>query len=349
MNLQLSDFEYDLPKDFIAQKPLERRDDSRLMVLDRERKSIEHSNFHHLPDFLAEGDILVLNRTKVIPARLRGRKEGTGGKVEVLLLKMREDRRWECLARPGRSVKVGVKVRFGQDELIAEVIGVNADGIRIIRFDYRGDFGRALDRVGEIPIPPYIRDFCTDRRLDGQSLVGERYQTVYANEEGAVASPTAGLHFSEELLERIKDRGVKVVFLTLHLGLGSFQPIRVSEIEKHRIQAEFYRIPEETVRTINEKDGRRIIAVGTSTIRALETVAEDGQVKAHSDWTQLFIYPGYQFQMVSALITNFHLPGSSNLLLASAFAGREFLLSAYREAIKERYRFYSFGDAMLIK
>lgn len=340
--MNLSEFDYHLPSELIAQKPLARRDDSRLMVLKRQSGGIEHKKFRDLLNFLSEGDLLVLNATKVIPARLRGMKEGTEGKVEVLLLKKLGNNNWKTLVKPGRRIKVGTKIRFGTGELRGEVTEVSEGGKRVIEFEVEDNFMDILDRIGEIPLPPYIKRSAMDRReLEDK----ERYQTVYAREEGAVAAPTAGLHFTEEMLENIQSRGIKVVFLTLHLGLASFQPLK--EGMEVQLTPEYYSLPEDTCRAINGTRGK-IIAVGTSTARALESAATQGQVRLRKEWTNLFIQPGYHFQIVDALFTNFHLPRSTNLLLVATFAGKEFLLSAYQEAIRNNYRFYSFGDAMLI-
>ncbi len=340
--MNLNGFNYHLPPELIAQEPPARRDDSRLMVLDRQGRNVEHRGFRDLLEFVREGDLLVLNATKVIPARLRGVKEETGGKVEVLLLKKLENDNWETLVKPGRRVKVGSKMRFGRGELRGEVIEVSEEGKRVIKFESGDNFMDILDRIGEVPLPPYIKRSEMDRlKLRDK----ERYQTVYAREEGAVAAPTAGLHFTEEMLENIRSRGVKVVFLTLHLGLASFQPLK--EGTEIQLTPEYYYLPEKTCQAIKGTGGK-VIAVGTSTARALESAVAHGQIRSLREWTNLFIYPGYQFRVVDALLTNFHLPLSTNLLLVAAFAGKEFLLSSYQEAVRNNYRFYSFGDAMLI-
>ncbi len=340
--MNLTAFDYHLPPELIAQNPPARRGDSRLMVLRRQQRSIEHKGFRDLLDFIREGDLLVLNATKVIPARLRGVKEGTGGKVEVLLLKKREKDVWETLVKPGRRIKAGAKISFGGGALCGKVIEEIADGRRVIKFECAGNFMDILNKIGEVPLPPYIkRSVTTRQKLEDK----ERYQTVYAREEGSVAAPTAGLHFSEKMLENIRSQGAKVAFLTLHLGLSSFQPLK--EEREIKLTPEYYSLPEDTCRAVRETEGK-IIAVGTSTARALESAASRGQVQPREEWTNLFIHPGYRFGVVNALLTNFHLPRSTHLLLVAALTGKDFLLSAYQEAVKNNYRFYSFGDAMLI-
>ncbi|NOX97307.1 MAG: tRNA preQ1(34) S-adenosylmethionine ribosyltransferase-isomerase QueA [Nitrospirae bacterium] len=340
--MDLNEFNYHLPPELIAQEPLAGRDDSRLMVLSKQGGGVEHRGFKDLLDYFREGDLLVLNATKVIPARLRGVKEETGGKVEVLLLKKLGNSNWETLVKPGKRVKVGAKIKFGRGELQGEIIEVNKEGKRVIKFESEDNFMDVLKRIGEVPLPPYIRRSAGDKRKLGDK---KRYQTIYAREEGAVAAPTAGLHFTEEMLKSIRSQGVRVVFLTLHLGLASFQPLK--EGREIKLTPEYYSLPEETCQAIEETRGK-IIAVGTSTVRALESVAAQGSVKPRREWTNLFIQPGYRFRVVDALVTNFHLPYSTNLILVAAFAGKEFLLSAYQEAVSNNYRFYSFGDAMLI-
>jgi len=340
--MNLTAFDYHLPPELIAQNPPARRGDSRLMVLRRQRKSIEHKGFRDLLDFIREGDLLVLNATKVIPARLRGVKEGTGGKVEVLLLKKREKGVWETLVKPGRRIKAGAKISFGRGELKGMVIEVSQDGRRVVKLECEGDFMDILNKIGEVPLPPYIKRSATaNQKLEDK----ERYQTVYAREEGSVAAPTAGLHFTEEMLENIRSRGAKVSFLTLHLGLSSFQPLK--EEREIKLTPEYYSLPEDTCRAIRETEGK-IIAVGTSTARALESAASQGEINPREEWTNLFIHPGYRFGVVDALLTNFHLPRSTHLLLVAALTGKDFLLSAYQEAVRNNYRFYSFGDAMLV-
>ncbi len=340
--MNLNEFNYHLPAELIAQEPSATRDNSRLMVLKRPGGNIEHRKFRDLLNFFLEDDLLVLNATKVIPARLRGVREGTGGKVEILLLKKLKDKQWEALVKPGRRVKVGSRIKFAEGELRGEIIEAREEGKRVIQFEFEDNFMDVLNRIGEVPLPPYIKRSERDSRgLEDK----ERYQTVYAREEGAVAAPTAGLHFTEEMLEIIRDKGIKIVFLTLHLGLASFQPLK--EGEDVQLTPEYYSLPEETCRAVNETSGR-IIAVGTSTARALESAVVEDRIRPQKEWTNLFIYPGYQFRIVDALLTNFHLPLSTNLLLVAALAGKEFLLSAYQEAVRNNYRFYSFGDAMLI-
>lgn len=340
--MKVKDFYYYLPEELIAQKPPERRDMSRLMVLYRETGDIEHRIFRDIIEYLKPGDCLVLNNSRVIPARLIGQRIDTGGKIEFVLLRRLERDVWEVLVKPGRRARIGKKFLFGDGELIAEVLETTPVGGRIVRFKYEGVFEELLDRLGNMPLPPYIKEKLEDR---------ERYQTVYSKEEGSVAAPTAGLHFTEELLQKIGERGVKTVYITLHVGLGTFRPVKVERVEEHRMHSEYYRIDEESARVINStvEEGGRIIAVGTTACRTLETAAaEDGRVSCGDGWTDIFIYPGYRFKAVDGLITNFHLPESTLLMLVSAFAGRERILRAYQVAVQERYRFFSFGDAMLI-
>lgn len=340
--MNLHDFYYELPKELIAQDPLEDRSGSRLMLLNRETGEIKHRIFREITDELGAGDCLVVNDTKVIPARLIGNKVGTEAKIEVLLLKRREERLWEALVKPGKKARPGAKISFGDGLLTGEVTEVVEDGNRIIRFDYEGIFEELLDRLGQMPLPPYITHQLKDRN---------RYQTVYAKHDGSAAAPTAGLHFTPELLEEIRGKGVKIAHVTLHVGLGTFRPVKAENILEHHMHSEFYVVEEEQARLINEtkKQGQRVIAVGTTSCRTLESAAgEDGILRAGSGWTDIFIYPGYTFRMIDALITNFHLPESTLLMLVSALAGRERILSAYEEAVKERYRFFSFGDAMFI-
>lgn len=340
--MNLHDFYYELPKELIAQDPLEDRSGSRLMLLNRETGEIKHRIFREITDELGAGDCLVVNDTKVIPARLIGSKVGTEAKIEVLLLKRREERLWEALVKPGKKARPGAKICFGDGLLTGEVTEVVEDGNRIIRFDYEGIFEELLDRLGQMPLPPYITHQLKDRN---------RYQTVYAKHDGSAAAPTAGLHFTPELLEEIRGKGVKIAHVTLHVGLGTFRPVKAENILEHHMHSEFYMVEEEQARLINEtkKQGQRVIAVGTTSCRTLESATgEDGILRAGSGWTDIFIYPGYTFRMIDALITNFHLPESTLLMLVSALAGRERILSAYEEAVKERYRFFSFGDAMFI-
>ena len=341
--MKTSDFYYDLPKELIAQDPLEDRASSRLMVLDRETGAISHHRFKDIITMLDPGDCLVINDTKVIPARLYGVRSSGGGKVEVLLLRRMDGNVWETLVRPGRKCRIGEKLSFGDGLLTAEVIDIIEEGNRLIRFDYEGIFEEILDRLGQLPLPPYITHELKDKN---------RYQTVYAKYDGSAAAPTAGLHFTKELLGQIRDKGVRIAEVTLHVGLGTFRPVKVDDVTKHHMHSEFYRIDEETAKLINDTrlEGGRIISVGTTSCRTLETVAdEDGLVHAGSGWTDIFIYPGYRLKSVDALITNFHLPESTLLMLVSALAGREHILAAYEEAVKERYRFFSFGDAMFIR
>lgn len=340
--MQLSDFYYDLPQELIAQDPLLKRDNSRLMVLDREEGTIEHKHFYDVISYLKEGDCLVINDTKVIPARLIGEKEGTGAAIEVLLLKRLDDCTWETLVKPGKKARVGARIIFGGGKLVGEVIDNVEEGNRIVRFEYEGIFEEILDELGQMPLPPYITHKLEDKN---------RYQTVYAEHEGSAAAPTAGLHFTKELLEEIKAKGIKIAHVTLHVGLGTFRPVKEDNILDHHMHSEFYVIDEKAAETINEtkKNGGRIIAVGTTSTRTLETVAdENGMLRACSGWTDIFIYPGYKFKAIDGLITNFHLPESTLLMLVSALYSREKILEAYKVAVEERYRFFSFGDAMLI-
>lgn len=340
--MQLSDFYYDLPQELIAQDPLLKRDNSRLMVLNREEGTIEHKHFYDVISYLKEGDCLVINDTKVIPARLIGEKEGTGAAIEVLLLKRLDDCTWETLVKPGKKARVGARIIFGGGKLVGEVIDIVEEGNRIVRFEYEGIFEEILDELGQMPLPPYITHKLEDKN---------RYQTVYAEHEGSAAAPTAGLHFTKELLEEIKTKGIKIAHVTLHVGLGTFRPVKEDNVLDHHMHSEFYVIDEKAAETINEtkKNGGRIIAVGTTSTRTLETVAdENGMLRACSGWTDIFIYPGYKFKAIDGLITNFHLPESTLLMLVSALYSREKILEAYKVAVEERYRFFSFGDAMLI-
>ena len=338
----LSDFDYNLPEELIAQTPCQKRDHSRLMVLNREDKSISHKHFYDLKQYLKKGDTLVFNDTKVIPARLIGHRAKTGGKVEVFLLRRTEGNCGETLVKPGTKAQIGNIIEFG-DELACEVVGHTDFGGRIVEFKFDGIFEEILDRLGETPLPPYIHEKLADKN---------RYQTVYARENGSAAAPTAGLHFTQELLEEIKAMGVNLAFVTLHVGLGTFRPVNVDNIEDHVMHKEFYHIEKEAADIINntKKNGGRVIAVGTTSIRTLESAAaDDGTIAPTAAETGIFIYPGYKFKIVDAIVTNFHLPKSTLIMLISAFAGREFVLSAYEEAVREKYRFFSFGDAMFIE
>ena len=341
--MKTADFDYDLPQELIAQDPLEQRDSSRLLILDKETGERTHKIFHDIIDYLHEGDCLVINNTKVIPARLIGEREGTGGKVEVLLLKRRLDNVWETLVKPGKKARPGMRLSFGGGLLHAEVQEVVDEGNRLIRFEYEGIFEEILDQLGQMPLPPYITHQLKDKN---------RYQTVYAKYEGSAAAPTAGLHFTEELLEQIQAKGVKIARVTLHVGLGTFRPVKVEDVTEHHMHTEFYHVSEEAADIINEtkKQGGRVICVGTTSCRTIESAADDqGIVHATEGDTDIFIYPGYQFKVLDCLITNFHLPESTLLMLVSALAGKENIMAAYREAVEMRYRFFSFGDAMFIK
>lgn len=341
--MKTADFYYDLPKELIAQDPLEDRSASRLMLLDRNTGAVSHSIFREITRELHPGDCLVINNTKVIPARLYGVKEGTQAKIEILLLKRRENDIWETLVKPGKKCRPGTVISFGEGLLTGTVLDVVDDGNRLIRFAYEGIFEEVLDRLGEMPLPPYITHQLQDR---------SRYQTVYARYDGSAAAPTAGLHFTPSLLDEIRSMGIKVAEITLHVGLGTFRPVKVDDVTQHHMHSEFYMVDEETARVINEAKaaGGRIICVGTTSCRTLETAAdENGVLKAGSGWTDIFIYPGYRFKIMDALITNFHLPESTLLMLVSAFAGKEHIMHAYEEAVREKYRFFSFGDAMFIR
>ena len=341
--MRVSDFHYDLPQELIAQEPLKDRHLSRLLVLDKETGNIEHKVFKDIIKYLNKGDCIVLNDTRVLPARLLGEKEDTGGKIEFVLLKKIEGDIWEVILKPGRRAKPKARFIFGNGELKAEVLEIVEEGNRLVRFEYEGVFEEVLDRVGIVPLPPYIT-----KKLDDS----ERYQTVYSRHKGSAAAPTAGLHFTKELLDEVKNKGIEIAFVTLHVGLGTFRPVKVEDIKEHKMHSEYYWIDEEVCEKINraKKNGNRVISVGTTSSRVLETVGdEDGMVKSQKGWTDIFIYPGYNFKVVDALITNFHLPCSTLLMLVSALTGRENMLKAYNEAVKERYRFFSFGDAMFIK
>lgn len=337
-----SDFDFYLPEELIAQTPLEKRDTSRLLHLDKQTGEIEHKHFYDIKQYLHEGDCLVLNDSRVLPARLIGARP-TGGTVELVLLKDLGDNRWECLSRPGRKTKPWQELVFGNGELTAVVEEVTLGGNRIVKFSYEGIFLEILERLGKMPLPPYIKEELQD---------SERYQTVYSKELGSAAAPTAGLHFTKELLAEIADMGVKICYVTLHVGLGTFRPVKADKIEDHEMHSEFCIVPEETAETVNavKRAGGRVIAVGTTSCRTLESfTTEDGTLQATSGWTNIFIYPGYKFKCIDALITNFHLPESTLIMLVSALAGRENILNAYNTAVKERYRFFSFGDAMMIE
>lgn len=337
--MQVKDFSYELPQELIAQHPLEPRDSSRLLVVDKNTGHTEHKHFYDLCEYLRPDDLLVFNDTRVIPARLHGVKD-TGARVEVFLLTRLDSTDWEVLVKPGRKMRVGAKIKFS-DELSCEIISDTDFGGRVARFSYEGIFEEILDRLGETPLPPYITAPLEDR---------ERYQTVYSRENGSAAAPTAGLHFTKELLQKIKDIGCEEVFVTLHVGLGTFRPVSVEDINDHVMHREFYSVSVEAAEAINraKASGRRIVAVGTTAVRTLEAAGESGIVKAGGNWTKIFIYPGYKFRLVDALVTNFHLPQSTLLMLVSALATREIMLAAYDEAVHERYRFFSFGDAMFI-
>ena len=339
--MKTHDFYYDLPEELIAQTPLEKRDTSRLMVLDRETGEVTHKHFYDILDYLKPSDCLVMNDSRVLPARLLGHRP-TGGAVEVLLLRDLGDKKWECLCKPGRKMQVGNEVIFGNGELTATVVEVKEDGNRVVAFHYEGIFLEVLERLGKMPLPPYIK-----AELSNQ----ERYQTVYSREVGSAAAPTAGLHWTPELLEKARQKGVRTAFVTLHVGLGTFRPVKAEEITEHHMHAELCMLSQETADILNEtkKASGRVICVGTTSCRTLESlVNEDGTFEAKSKWTEIFIYPGYTFKAMDGLITNFHLPESTLVMLVSAFAGREHVLAAYEEAVRERYRFFSFGDAMCI-
>ncbi len=339
--MKTSDFMYDLPQRLIAQTPLERRDGSRLLVLDKATGRTEHRHFYDLPEYLRPGDCMVLNDSRVIPARLIGARP-TGGAIEVMLLKDLGDKRWECLVRPGKKMRPGHQVVFGDGELTGEVESVSEGGNRVIRFEYEGIFLEILERLGRMPLPPYIKEQLADP---------ERYQTVYSKHPGSAAAPTAGLHFTPELLDKIQAMGVDVRFVTLHVGLGTFRPVKAEDIKDHEMHSEFCTVPADTAEAVNRTKaaGGRVVAVGTTSCRTLESfTGEDGVLRSDSGWTNIFIYPGYKFKCMDALVTNFHLPGSTLVMLVSALAGRENILAAYKEAVEREYRFFSFGDAMFI-
>lgn len=342
--MHTNDFDFDLPEELIAQTPLEKRDSSRLLIIDHQTKEMTDSHFDQIVDQLNPGDALVMNNTRVLPARLHGEKPDTHGHVELLLLKNTKEDQWEVLAKPAKRLKVGSKVSFGDGRLTATVIEELDHGGRIVEFSYSGIFLEVLESLGEMPLPPYIHEKLED---------SERYQTVYAKENGSAAAPTAGLHFTEALLKKIKDKGVHLVYLTLHVGLGTFRPVSVDSVDEHEMHSEFYHLSEEAAQTLRQvkANGGQLVAVGTTSIRTLETIGTkfDGDIQADSGWTNIFIKPGYQFKVVDAFSTNFHLPKSTLVMLVSAFAGREFVLEAYQHAVNEKYRFFSFGDAMFVK
>lgn len=340
--MDVKDFYYDLPQELIAQDPLEDRSSSRLMVLDKITGEVEHRHFKDITEYLRPGDCLVINNTKVIPARLYGVKEGTEAKIEILLLKRKENDIWETLVKPGKKCKIGTKIVFGEGILTGEVVDIVEEGNRLIQFHYEGIFEEILDRLGQLPLPPYITHQLQDKN---------RYQTVYAKYDGSAAAPTAGLHFTPELLQQVRDMGVEIAEVTLHVGLGTFRPVKETDVLKHHMHSEFYKIEQSEADKINKakKEGHRVIAVGTTSTRTLESAAdENGFLTEKSGWTEIFIYPGYQFKVIDALITNFHLPESTLVMLVSALAGREHVLAAYETAVEEKYRFFSFGDAMFI-
>lgn len=341
--MDVKDFDYELPEELIAQDPLKKRDDSRLMILNRETGEIRHSIFHEIIHELEPGDCLVVNNTRVIPARLYGVKKDTGAAIEVLLLKRKSDNIWETLVKPGKKCRPGTVIDFGEGRLTGTVIDVVEEGNRLIEFSYEGIFEEVLDALGEMPLPPYITHKLEDKN---------RYQTVYAKHDGSAAAPTAGLHFTDELLRKIREKGIDIAEVTLHVGLGTFRPVKVDKIEEHHMHSEFYMISQEAADKINraKASGHRVICVGTTSCRTVESAAdENGHLAECSGWTEIFIYPGYRFKVLDALITNFHLPQSTLVMLVSALAGREHILNAYKEAVKEKYRFFSFGDAMFIE
>lgn len=341
--MKTEDFDYELPEHLIAQTPIQKRDTSRMMVLDKKTGEIEHRHFHDIVDYLGENDVLVLNDTKVMPARIYGVKEETNAAIELLLLKEMENDTWECLTKPAKRVKVGSVISFGDGRLKALCIEEKEEGIRVFKLDYEGILYEILDSLGEMPLPPYIHEKLQDK---------DRYQTVYAKNVGSAAAPTAGLHFTKELLEELKKKEVTILYITLHVGLGTFRPVNVEDVTKHKMHSEFYAMSKEVADTLNQakKDGKRIISVGTTSTRTLETIVNKyGKFEECSGWTDIFIYPGYTFKAIDSLITNFHLPKSTLIMLVSALAGKEHILNAYHEAVKEEYRFFSFGDSMFIK
>lgn len=341
--MKTEDFDYNLPEELIAQTPLEKRDHSRLLVLDRKTGKMEHKHFEDIMDYLGKGDVLVINNTKVLPARLFGVKEDTQAHIELLMLKEVEKDTWQCLMKPAKRIQVGTKITFGDGRLKAKCIEKKEEGIGIFVFSYEGIFLEVLESLGEMPLPPYIHEHLKDKN---------RYQTVYAKEVGSAAAPTAGLHFTQNLIEKIKKKGIEIVEITLHVGLGTFRPVQVEEIEKHKMHSEFYSMSEESASKLNQakKEGRRIIAVGTTSTRTLETIMSlYGEFRPCSGWTDIFIYPGYTFKAIDGLITNFHLPKSTLLMLISSFSTRQIILKAYQEAVRQNYRFFSFGDSMFIR
>ena len=341
--MKVEDFNFDLPEELIAQTPLDKRDESRMLVLDKKTGNIEHKKFLNLVDYLDNNDVLVLNDTKVMPARLYGTKEETNALIEVLMLKDHGNNTWECLTKPAKRVKIGTTISFGEGLLKAKCIEIKDEGIRIFKLEYEGILYEILDKLGEMPLPPYIHEKLADK---------DRYQTVYAKNIGSAAAPTAGLHFTKELLDELKNKGVTILYVTLHVGLGTFRPVSVEDVDKHVMHSEFYQMSKEVADALNKakKDGKRIISVGTTSTRTLETIMSlYGEFKECSGWTNIFIYPGYEFKAIDSLITNFHLPKSTLVMLVSALAGRENIMNAYNEAIKEKYRFFSFGDSMFIK
>lgn len=342
--MQVEDFNFHLPENLIAQTPLKDRTASKLMVVDRKTGAINHHKFADITDFLESGDVLVLNDTRVMPARLFGIKEDTNANIEVLLLKHDDNNNWETLVRPAKRVKIGTRVNFGNGKLIGECVDVLEDGGRVFKFHYEGIFYEVLDALGEMPLPPYIHEKLEDK---------ERYQTVYSKEIGSAAAPTAGLHFTEDLLTKLRDKNITICFVTLHVGLGTFRPVAVDDINAHKMHSEFYLMPKETAEILNKakKEKRRIISVGTTSTRTLETITRDndGVFKESTGWTDIFIYPGYQFKAIDGLITNFHLPKSTLIMLVSAFSSKDIILNAYNEAVNEEYRFFSFGDSMFIR
>jgi S-adenosylmethionine:tRNA ribosyltransferase-isomerase len=341
--MKTDDFDYELPEHLIAQTPLKNRDESRLLILDKKTGNIEHKHFNNIIDYLNKNDILVLNDTKVLPARLIGTKENTGAIIEILLLKNIEHDDWECLVKPARRVKLGTLISFGNGELKAKCIKEEDEGIRIFTLIYTGILYEILDKLGDMPLPPYIHEKLKDK---------DRYQTVYAKNPGSAAAPTAGLHFTEELMDKIKEKGIKILFITLHVGLGTFRPVSVEDVTKHKMHSEYYQMSKEVADELNnaKKSGKKIISVGTTTTRTLETImGKYGEFRECSGWTDIFIYPGYEFKAIDSLITNFHLPKSTLIMLVSALAGKDNIMKAYGEAVREEYRFFSFGDSMFIK
>ncbi|MGF7060799.1 tRNA preQ1(34) S-adenosylmethionine ribosyltransferase-isomerase QueA [Brassicibacter mesophilus] len=341
--MKKEDFYFDLPEELIAQHPLENRENSRLLVLDKNTGDIEHKKFKNILEYFSEGDCLVLNDTRVIPARIFGKRIDTGSSIEFLLLKRLDDNKWETLVRPGKKAKVGSMIEFGDGVLKGEILAIEEGGTRVIKFDYDGVFEEILDKLGEMPLPPYIKE-----RLDDK----ERYQTVYSKKEGSAAAPTAGLHFTKDLIEQIKNKGVNIAYITLHVGLGTFRPVKAENIEEHEMHSEYFEVSNEAADIINQakKNGNNVFAVGTTSVRTVESSADkNGLVMPTKGWTDIFIYPGYKFKVIDNLITNFHLPESTLIMLTSALAGRDNILKAYNEAVKLKYRFFSFGDAMIIK